>query len=213
MSQVYYKTDETLSKWALSRGLQQLSSLSNGLAPTLSSIGHFIPLYLPNSPKLASLLFYSVYITPDDFTRQWRACVWERVNWAYLNISPHPFPSQTGPKPPLYYCTLSNARRFKGELLGGKVLNIFYFYFYFNLLLERQIYYLKDTPHDIVSAYDKCIRHTDLWKQFLKRHVKSLAGCVATWQKLMACPMACITKQTEFLKICMYQQDNANYLS
>ena len=33
---------------------------------------------LPDQPKPSPLLFYC--LTPDDFTRQWRASGWERVN-------------------------------------------------------------------------------------------------------------------------------------
>ena len=41
-------------------------------------------------------------LTPDNFTRQGRASMWERVNWAYLPISlplnPFPFiPAKTTP--------------------------------------------------------------------------------------------------------------------
>ena len=46
-----------------------------------------ITFLLQDWPKPVPLLFYCVYIiTPDDFTRQWKASGWERVNWAYLPI-------------------------------------------------------------------------------------------------------------------------------
>ena len=57
---------------------------------------------LPDRPIPSPLLSYSVEcLTPDDFTRQWRASGWERVNWAYLpilflNLS-SPSPAKTVP--------------------------------------------------------------------------------------------------------------------
>ena len=41
-----------------------------------------------SSPRLAKTIPFVILLclTPDDFTRQWRASGWERVNWAYLPI-------------------------------------------------------------------------------------------------------------------------------
>ena len=47
-------------------------------------------------PKQAKTVPFTILIclTPDNFTHQWRASGWERVNWAYLPISLflNPFP-------------------------------------------------------------------------------------------------------------------------
>ena len=52
-------------------------------------------------------------LTPDNFTHQWRASVWKRVDWAYLSFL---FFNLSSPRPaktvPFVIFTLSNARRF-----------------------------------------------------------------------------------------------------
>ena len=42
----------------------------------------------PFPPRLAKTIPFVILLClmPDDFTRQWRASGWERVNWAYLPI-------------------------------------------------------------------------------------------------------------------------------
>ena len=65
---------------------------------------------LPDWPKPSPLLFYC--LMPDNFTRQWRASGWERVNWAYLPVNFlnlfSPRPAKTFP----FVILLSNARLF-----------------------------------------------------------------------------------------------------
>ena len=66
-----------------------------------------------SSPRPAKTVPFVIFfcLTPDDFTRQWRASGWERVKWAYLpilflNLS-SPRPAKTVPFAILVCLTLS----------------------------------------------------------------------------------------------------------
>ena len=60
--------------------------------PTLETLDFTIRTGGAPTFKTTPLLFYC--LTPDDFTRQGKASMWKRVNWAYLSMclrQPFPF--------------------------------------------------------------------------------------------------------------------------
>ena len=107
----------------------------------------FLGLFKLSSPRPAETIPFVILLClmPDDFTRQWRATGWERVDWAYLpilflNLS-SPRPAKTIPFVILLCLmpddcthqnnkfkinlTLSHQEALYGEPLGGKGLSLF----------------------------------------------------------------------------------------